>query len=195
MSLSPGGPAPTPGRSQSAPAAPESLRPPGMFGGFGGRMGQGDGTVPRGRSRVPIRLVVGALCLFLLFGTATHIGPAIRAGLHDGTRGEWVATTRKCVHSACVWEGKFVSDGHVLVTGAQYEGQMPQDVHAGSSTAALYTGGSTVFPANGSDLWISLLVAMVLSLLGLYWAVHRYVIGYFRKRRDEEPDLITAPRH
>lgn len=196
MSLSPGEPTATPGRAQPAQGAPAPVRPPNLFGGLSGRGSVPvNGTVPRGRSRVPIRLVIGLLSLLLLFGTATHIGPAIRAGLHDGTRGEWVATGKKCAHSACLWEGKFVSGGRVLLTGAQYEGQMPQVVHAGTSVAALDTGGSTVFPANGSDLWISLLVAMVIAVLGLYWAVHRYVIGYFRKRRDDDPDLITAPRH
>jgi len=195
MSMSPGDPAATPGRAQPRQGAPAPVRPQSLFGGLGGGPAPANGTVPRGRSRVPIRLVIAILSLLLLAGTATHIGPAIRAGMHDGTHGQWIATTRKCAHSACIWEGKFVSDGRVVLTGAQYDGQMPQVVHAGTSVAGLYSGGSVVFPANGSDLWISLLVAMVVSVLALYWAVHRYVIGYFRARREDEPDLITAPRH
>jgi hypothetical protein len=188
-----------PGAATSPP-----VRPAGMFGGLGGLggiggMGRGSaadtGVVPRGRSRIPMRLVVGILCALIFFTTATRIAPAIRAGMHDGTRGEWVATNKKCVHSACVWQGKFVvADGHVLQTATEYDGQLPAVVHTGTAVSALDTGGSgTVFPANGSDLWISLLVALVLSALGLYWASHRYVAGYLRKRREQEP--ITAPRH
>jgi hypothetical protein len=144
---------------------------------------------------VPARLIVGVLSALIFFTTATRIAPAIRAGLHDGTRGDWVATTKKCVHSACTWQGKFVQpNGHVLQTAAQYDGQLTTAVHAGTSIPALYTGGSgVVFPANGSDLWISLLVAMVLSALGLYWASHRFVANYFRQRREQP--AVTAPRH
>jgi hypothetical protein len=172
-----------------------------MFGGISNLGGVGRGSaagtsvVPRGRSRIPMRLVVGVLCALIFFSTATRIAPAIRAGMHDGTRGEWVATNKKCVHKACVWQGKFVvADGHVLQTATEYDGQLPAVVHTGTAVSALDTGGSgTVFPASGSDLWISLLVALVLSALGLYWASHRYVAGYMRKRREQEP--ITAPRH
>lgn len=151
--------------------------------------------VPRGRSRIPMRLVVGVLCALVFFTTATRIAPAIRAGLHDGTRGEWVATNRKCVHSACVWQGKFVlPDGHVLQTSTQFEGRLPAPVHVGTEVAGLYTGASgTIFPASGSDLWISLLVALALSALGLYWASRRFVTNYFRQRREQ--DVVTAPRH
>lgn len=154
-------------------------------------------AVPRTRSRVPARLIVGVLCALIFFTTATRIAPAVRAGLREGTRGEWVATTKKCVRSACAWKGNFVlPDGHVELTSAQYDGQLPAPVHAGTSVAARYTGGSgLVFPASGSDLWISLLVAMGLSLLGLYWAARPYLTRYFRRRREQEPDLITAPRH
>jgi len=172
-----------------------------MFRGLGGMGGLGGGSaadsavMPRSRNRLPIRLVVGVLCALIFFTTATRIAPAIRAGLHDGTRGEWVATTQKCVHKACTWQGNFVlADGHVQQTATEYDGELSTAVHAGTSVPALYTGGSgTVFPANGSDLWISLLVALLLSALGLYWAAHRWVLGYFRQRR--EPDAITAPRH
>jgi hypothetical protein len=212
MSLSPGEPAATPNGTQPAAApqpatgapggGPAPLRPPGLFGGgLGGGWGRGSsaagaGAVPRSRSRIPARLIVGVLCALVFFTTATRIAPAIRAGLHDGTRGAWVATNRKCVHSACTWQGNFVlPNGHVLQTATQYEGQLPATVHPGTSVPALYTGGSgTAFPANGSDLWISLLVALLLSALGLYWAMRRWVLGYFRQRREQDA-VITAPRH
>ncbi len=133
-----------------------------------------------------MRIVVAALALLLLFGSLTHIGPAVRAGLHEGTRGYWVVTSRTCnSRKACVWNGKFVlPTGHVQVASIQYEGTLPAAIHAGTRIPVLYPGGSLVFPTTGSDLWISLVVAMVVALLGLYWASHRWVAQYLRHRND-----------
>jgi hypothetical protein len=49
---------------------------------------------------------------------------------------------------------------------------------------ALFTGGSLVFPVTGSDLWIELVIGLLVSLLGLYWASHTWVAGYLRDRRS-----------
>ena len=109
---------------------------------------------------MPGRLVAGGLSALLLAATVARLPSAIRAGLHQGTRGFWVATTRKCVRSACTWNGKFVSDGHVLLSSAQYYGRLPAGIRAGTPVAGLFTGGSgIVFPATGSDLWMSLLAS------------------------------------
>jgi hypothetical protein len=133
-----------------------------------------------------VRIVVAVLALLLLFGSLTHIGPAVRAGLHEGTRGYWVVTSRTCnSRKACVWNGKFVlPSGHVQVASIQYEGTLPAVMHAGTRIPVLYPGGSLVFPTTGSDLWISLTVAIVVALLGLYWASRRWLAGYLRQRRD-----------
>jgi hypothetical protein len=139
---------------------------------------------PRG-SLTLVRIVVAVLALLLLFGSLTHLSPAIRAGLHEGTRGFWVVTSRTCSRKACIWNGKFVlPSGHVQVASIQYEGTLPTAMHAGLRLPVLYPGGGLVFPSTGSDLWISLLVAIVIALLGLYWASHRWVAGYLRKRND-----------
>jgi hypothetical protein len=55
----------------------------------------------------------------------------------------------------------------------------------------LYPGGSLVFPTTGSDLWISLVVAIAVALLGLYWATRRWVAGYLRQRSDST--RLAAP--
>lgn len=143
------------------------------------------GVSLRPRSRMPGRLVAGGLSALLLAVTVARLPSAIRAGLHQGTRGFWVATTRKCARSACTWNGKFVSDGHVLLSSAQYYGRLPVGIRAGTSVAGLFTGGSgVVFPATGSDLWMSLLVALAVAALGLYWSSHRLVRSYIRQRRS-----------
>jgi hypothetical protein len=127
--------------------------------------------------------MVAVLAVILLFGSATHIGPAVRAGLREGTRGFWVVTGQSCSRRACVWTGKFVlPNGHVQVASAQYAGAIPLGIHAGTRVAALYPGGGLVFPTTGSDLWISLTVALAVALLGLYWSTHRWIAGYFRQR-------------
>jgi uncharacterized membrane protein YfcA len=121
----------------------------------------------------------------LLVVIGDQLVPAIRAGLHDGTRGFWVATTERCARSACTWSGKFVTaSGHVMVSPAQYYGRLPTGIRPGSSVAGLFTGGSgVVFPATGSDLWVSLLAALVVAALGLYWSSHRLVKNYIRQHR------------
>jgi hypothetical protein len=135
---------------------------------------------------MPGRLVAGVLSAVLLVGTAAHLMPAIRAGLHDGTRGLWVATTKTCVRSACSWNGKFVSaGGHVVLASARYYGKLPAGIRPGTSVAGLFTGGSgIVFPATGSDLWMLLLAAFVVSALGLYWSSHRLVRNSLRQHRS-----------
>jgi hypothetical protein len=152
--------------------------------------GDADARVtPQGRSRLPARPVVGILSALLLFVTATHLLPAIRAGLHDGIHGDWVATTERCSRSVCTWSGRFVSpNGHVLLSSAQYAGQLPAGVHAGTSIAGLFPGGSgLVYPLTGSDEWISLLVLLTLAVIGLYWSSHRLVAKYLRDRATATP--------
>jgi hypothetical protein len=135
---------------------------------------------------MPGRLVVGGLSAVLLVAIGDRLVPAIRAGLHDGTRGFWVATTERCARSACTWNGKFVTpSGHVVLSSARFYGRLPVGTHAGSSVAGLFTGGSAiVFPATGSDLWMSLLAALVVAALGLYWSSHRLVRNYIRQHRS-----------
>ena len=147
---------------------------------------------PRG-SLALVRIVVAALALLLLFGSVTHIGPAVRAALHEGTRGYWVVTGRTCnSRRACVWNGRFVlASGHVQVASIQYQGTTPAAIHQGMRIPVLYPGGNLVFPTTGSDLWISLTVAIVVALLGLYWATHRWVADYLRGRRDST--RLAAP--
>jgi hypothetical protein len=139
----------------------------------------------RRNSTTLIRIGVAVLAVILLFGSATHLAPAIRAGLHDGVRGSWVATAQICTKGkGCSWTGKFVlPSGRVEISRAQYDGQLPAVLHAGTRIPALDTGGSgLVFPVTGSDLWISLLVAIAVSLLGLFWASRPWVAGYLRHR-------------
>jgi hypothetical protein len=134
------------------------------------------------------RIAVAALAVVLLFGSVTHLAPAIRAGLHDGLRGYWVATSQTCSQRrGCVWSGKFVlPSGRVQIARTQYAGQLPSEIHAGTRVAALDTGGSgPVFPATGSDQWISLLVAVVVALLGLFWASRPWVVSYLRQRAGQ----------
>jgi hypothetical protein len=133
---------------------------------------------------MPARLVVGVVSGLLVFEAVAHLASAIRAGLHDGTRGYWIATAKRCVRSACSWNGRFVSPhGHVLLSSAQYVGRLPVGVHAGTSVAALFPGGSAVvYPPTGSDEWISLLVMLGLGVFGLYWSSHRVVANYIRQR-------------
>jgi len=157
------------------------------YGGLRGmRTSQGPDQRPGRRGRLPVKLMVGVLSAILLVSTAVHIVPAVRAGLHDGTRGSWVATTKTCHRSACIWNGKFVTPGgHVLVARAQYAGPIPKGVHAGTSVPALFTGGSgLVFPVTGSDLWIELLIGLLISIGGLYWASYKWAAGYLRERRN-----------
>jgi hypothetical protein len=143
------------------------------------------GITRRRNSLTLIRIVVAVLAAILLFGSVTHIVPAVRAGLREGTRGYWLVTGRTCRGKACVWTGKFVlPSGHVQVATAQYSGSLPAGIHAGTKIPALYTGGGLLFPTTGSDLWISLTVALVVALIALYWATRKWVIGYFRQRGD-----------
>jgi hypothetical protein len=157
------------------------------------------GRIPLGRSRMPARPVIGVLSALLLYGTLTRLPSAIRAGLHDGTRGHWIATTKRCVRSACQWTGRFVSpNGHVVASSVQYTGRIPEATHPGTSIPGLLPAGSTlVFPSTGSDLWIALLVAAVLGILGLYWACHKLVANYLRQRRSDspgQPGRLLGPR-
>lgn len=158
---------------------------PGAAGRLGSRSAD-PGVSLRPRSRMPGKVVIGGLSALLLLATAAHLPAAIRAGLHDGTRGFWVATTKRCARSACTWNGKFVAaGGHVMLSSAQYYGRLPAGIRAGSSVAGLFTGASgIVYPATGSDLWMSLLAALVVAALGLYWSSHRLVKNYIRKRRS-----------
>jgi hypothetical protein len=130
--------------------------------------------------------MVAFLALLLLFGTATHLEAAIKAGLGDGTKGTWIATSQTCVHKACTWNGKFVAPGgQVLLSKVSYDGKLPASIGAGTSVPALDTGGAgLVFPATGSDLWISLLIAFFIALGALYWASHRWVADFIRQRRS-----------
>jgi hypothetical protein len=142
------------------------------------------------RRRLPGRLIVGVLSALVLLVTATHLLPAIRAGLRDGTHGYWVATAERCVRSACTWTGRFVSpnpNGHVLLSSAQYAGRLPVGVHAGTSVAGLFPGGGLVYPLTGSDEWISLAVLLVLAVAGLYWSSHRLVAKFVRDRATATP--------
>jgi hypothetical protein len=130
-----------------------------------------------------LRVVVAVVSVLLLYGSLTHIAPAVRAGLHEGSHGYWVATGKLCSRKTCLWVGKFVlPSGHVQVASVQYAGSIPPGIHAGTRIQGLYPGGGLVFPTTGSDLWISLLVAIVAALIGLYWATHRWIAGYFRQR-------------
>jgi hypothetical protein len=132
-----------------------------------------------------VRIVVTALAAILLIGSIAHIAPAVRAGLHEGARGYWVATGRTCSRNACLWKGNFVlASGHVQASTLEYDGQLPTSIHVGTRIAGLYPGGGLVFPTTGSDLWISLLVAIVLALLALYWATRPWVAGFLRQRAD-----------
>jgi hypothetical protein len=141
-------------------------------------------VIPQARSRLPGRLIIGVLSALMLFVTATHLLPAIRAGLRDGSHGHWVATAKHCARSVCSWSGRFVSpNGHVLLSSAQYAGRLPAGVHAGTSIAGLYPGGtSLVYPPTGSDEWISLVVLLVVAAAGLYWSSRPVVAKYFRDR-------------
>jgi hypothetical protein len=144
--------------------------------------------IPQGRSRLPGRLIVGVLSALVLYVTATRLTSAIRAGLREGTHGYWVATGKHCARSVCVWNGQFKSNGHVVLSSVQYAGQLPAGVHAGTSLAALFPGGSAlVYPASGSDAWISVLIGLVLAVIGLYWSSHRFVANYFRDRAAATP--------
>jgi hypothetical protein len=146
---------------------------------------------PRG-SLTLVRIAVAALAVFLLYGSLTRIGPAIRAGLREGTRGYWVVTGRTCSRKACIWTGKFVlPSGQVRVASIQYQGSLSAGIHAGMRIPVLYPGGDLVFPTTGSDLWISLVVAIVVALLGLYWATRKWVAGYLRQRNDSA--RLAAP--
>jgi hypothetical protein len=118
----------------------------------------------------------------------------VRAGLHHGIRGSWVATGLRCVRKACTWSGKFVlPSGHVQLARAQYDGALPAGAHVGLRIPALYPGGSgLVYPTTGSDQWISLLVAIVVALLGLYWASHRWIEAYLRDRKGASAGLTAS---
>jgi len=152
-------------------------------------------AVVRGRSRLPMKVIVGILSALLLVAVAAHLGPAVRAGLRDGTHGSWVATSKTCERNACTWDGKFVlPNGHVLVSSAQYSGKVPASIHSGTSVPGLYTGGSLVFPPNGSDQWISLLVAIGFALVGLWWSCRKLVVDYFRRRRDAVSSETVSTR-
>jgi hypothetical protein len=141
-----------------------------------------------------IRIMIGVVALILLVGSVTHLGPAVRAAMHHGIRGSWVATSLSCAKKACAWSGKFVlRSGHVELAKVQYDGAVPAHIHAGTSIPAIYSGGSgLVYPTSGSDQWISLVVAIVVALLGLYWASHRWIAAYLRGRRAESAGLTAG---
>lgn len=150
-----------------------------------------DGQRRRGTTSLS-RILVAGLALVLLAGSVTHLVPAIRAGLHDGVHGYWVATSQTCRNNkGCGWTGKFVlPGGHVEIAKTGYNGPLPAGVHAGTRLAALDTGGSgLVFPASGSDLWISMLVATIVALLALYWASRPWLASYLRRRRELNANL------
>jgi hypothetical protein len=168
----------------SADEQPSSGAAPAGLGAVGAGY-RGLGGPRRRNSLALLRIVIAVLGLILVVGSAAHIVPAVRAGLREGTRGYWVATARTCTRKVCAWTGKFVlPNGHVQIARAQYSGALPASVHVGLRIPALAPGGGLVFPATGSDLWVSLTVAIVVGLLGLYWASHRWVAGYLRQRAD-----------
>ena len=148
-----------PGRGPSARLLRRPVHRPGARPGPRARGSSAHGV--RAGAACRIRLIVAVVSAILLVGTATHILPAIRAGLHDGTRGSWVATDEACPRSACIWNGKFVSPGgHVLLTLAQYSGRYPR----GFTRAPACRRCSPAAPGScsrltGSDLWIELLIA------------------------------------
>lgn len=157
---------------------------------LGGLMGSSNPQSRGPRGRLPIKLIVGIVSAFLLVTSVPHLAPAVRAGLHDGTRGTWVATTKTCHKSACMWTGNFVTPGgHVAVASTHYAGPIPAGTRAGYSIPALFTGGSgVVFPITGSDLWIELVIALLASVIGLYWATHAWVAE--RLTRSGQPGVL-----
>jgi hypothetical protein len=51
---------------------------------------------------------------------------------------------------------------------------------------ALDTGGSgLVFPADGSSLWVSLVVAMVITGIAVVWAGRKPLLEYLAGRRED----------
>jgi len=177
-------------RPSTEPGSPASARPPGrlLSGGLGGPSG-----TPRNRSRVPLRLVVGVLAAFLFVGSAVHLGPAIKAGLKDGTRGSWVATTRTCGKTGCVWKGNFVlPGGQVGETSVDYDGRLPVSLHAGTSVPALAVGVPLgryyqlyyVFPFTQQQSFMALIqrvlvgvgLALVVLLAAIASLVTRWVV-------------------
>ena len=130
--------------------------------------------------------VAGVLSAVLLIGTADRLMPAIRAGLHHGTRGLWVATSEdmRAVRLQLEWQVRVrrgpcrAGLGPVLRQAARWHPPW----HVGRR--AVHRRLRDRVPAAGSDLWILLLAALVAAALGLYWSSHGLVRNYLRQRRS-----------
>jgi hypothetical protein len=97
--------------------------------------------------------------LLLLLVTLPNLGPSVRAGRAEGTRGTFVAEELSCVqhpgHEQCSWSGTFRVPGGAARDGYHLYGAGRGDLREGEAVPALDVGRpSRVYPPSGSREWM-----------------------------------------
>jgi hypothetical protein len=109
--------------------------------------------------------LAGGLALVAL--QIPQLGPAIRAGHGDGTRGEFTLQQYDCGRFSCTWAGVFVADkGRLTLQDAAFSGHVPSGARPGVTVPALYSGDpGTVYPVSGSNAWIADIALLAVDVL------------------------------
>jgi hypothetical protein len=96
-----------------------------------------------------------------------QIGPAIRAGHGEGTRGEFTLREYGCGRFSCTWTGVFVADkGRLTLQDAAFSGHVPSGARPGVTVPGLYSGDpGTVYPVSGSNAWIADIALLAVDVL------------------------------
>jgi|HubBroStandDraft_1064217.scaffolds.fasta_scaffold192509_2 hypothetical protein len=96
-----------------------------------------------------------------------QIGPAIRAGHGEGTRGEFTLREYGCGRFSCTWTGVFVADkGRLTLQDAAFSGHVPSGARPGVTVPGLYSGDpGTVYPVSGSNAWIADIALLAVEVL------------------------------
>jgi hypothetical protein len=110
-----------------------------------------------------------------------QLGPAIRAGHGEGTRGEFTLQHYDCGRFSCTWAGVFAADRgrRLTLQDAAFSGHVPSGARPGVTVPALYSGDpGTVYPVSGSNAWIAdvallAVEVLVIALCGgiIVWAI------------------------
>jgi hypothetical protein len=143
--------------------------------------------------RAPVRaaVAVGAGVLLLLV-TLPNLGPVVRAGRAEGTRGTFTAEELRCVehpgHEQCSWHGRFRAPGRAAEPGTYLYGAGRGDLRRGESVTAIDVGRpGQVYPPTGSREWM--VTAAVVAIGAVLVVVGARALHPFRRPKDGS----TAP--
>ena len=140
--------------------------------------------------------LAGGLALVAL--QVPQLGPAIRAGHGEGTRGEFTLQQYDCGRFSCTWAGVFVADkGRLTLQDAAFSGHVPSGARPGVTVPALYSGDpGTVYPVSGSNAWIAdiALLAVDVLVVALCGGIVVWAIRLSRGRQHLRDPMTPADR-